>query len=74
MTKTATLALLRIEAIEEANRVIACQKGRIARANNRQREGKLVPKEIAETPDLLVEFHRGWDSVDVALKDAAEAE
>lgn len=64
MTNKARLALLRLEAIDAANAVIACQKGIVARANNRQREGRLVPKEIAETPELLEQFQRGWDFLD----------
>ena len=52
--------------IEEAELVIACQKGILARAHKRPREGVLVPKECREGR-AAAEFRRGWDHADEQL-------
>jgi hypothetical protein len=72
MTNLKTAAL-RLHALEEAARIEARAKGIAARAYNRPREGVLVPKAIANTPDLLAEFQKGWDWLDAGIK-ADEAE
>lgn len=67
MTKLETAAV-RINAIQEATLVIACQQGRIARAHNRPIDGVLVPKAIREDAAQTAEWERGWNSMDRELK------
>lgn len=74
MTNLKTAAT-RLAAIEEAELQIARATGVKARAYNRPREGVLVPKLIANTPDLLAAFQAGWDWLDtgIATDEAAVA-
>lgn len=69
MTNLKTAAV-RLEALEAAALLEACAKGMSARAYNRPRDGVLVPKAIANTPNLLAEFQRGWDHVEAKVTKA----
>lgn len=63
-------AAVRLAALEQAQAIEARAKGIAARAYNRPRDGVLVPKTIANTPELLAAFQKGWDETDAQIKTA----